>query len=94
MICSASGDSLTSRSRMRAGRSLFCSFRISEAIVGRSKRHGPECPNPKAVYRRLYNCSIQLLGTHAAVAVGAQCRPTFLPAGSTQSYWPNYTEQL
>ena len=21
--------------------------------------------NPKAVYRRLYNCSIQLLGTHA-----------------------------
>eukprot|EP00964_Phaeocystis_antarctica_P061892 scaffold37008_cov56-Phaeocystis_antarctica.AAC.4 len=46
----ATGDSLISRSlssRLRAARSLLCSCRISEAIVGRSKGHGPGCPNPK-----------------------------------------------
>ena len=46
------GDSLISRSlssRLRAARSLLCSCRISEAIVGRSKGHGPGMPKPKEV---------------------------------------------
>ena len=49
------GDSLISRSlssRLRAARSLLCSCRISEAIVGRSKGHGPGMPKARGALTR------------------------------------------